>query len=138
MKRILIFFAFALCACGGSAPKAVVNTAAVVLKLPFEGELQAEFDTIKLGRVNLGETVIGNFVVNNISDTPIVIVNIVPSCGCASVDYDPKPIMGGESRDIKFEFHSEGRSGLQVKAIDLVMSDYSVGKIFISAEVIEK
>ena len=47
------------------------------------------------------------FVMTNISDNPIVIHNVVSSCGCTVPDYDKKPIEPGKSTAIEVTYSND-------------------------------
>lgn len=120
----------------GVATKAAAEPS-VTIAMPFETGAQVVFDTIPLGRIGSGEIVNGSFAISNNSDRPIVITNIVNGCGCTTVDYDTSPILSGDSRTINFAFDSEGKVGWQLKSIDVVMADHTMGRIFVEAEVVD-
>lgn len=140
MKRIFLLTSLSLliwsCATGKSSKESTSSD--IVIDMPFADGQQTKFDTIALGKIMEGEVVKSSFTINNISDKPLVIVNIVTGCGCASVNYDTKPIMPAQSRKIDFQFNSQGRLGLQIKAIEMIAADNTVGRVFMSAEVNEQ
>ena len=47
----------------------------------------------------------------------LIITNVKPSCGCTTPEYTKEAIAPGASGEIKFEFNSAGRVGVQNKSI---------------------
>lgn len=62
--------------------------------------------TVDLGKVKVGTPVTGTFVVTNISNTPIVIQDVQPSCGCTKSDYTKEPIAPGKSGTITATYNA--------------------------------
>lgn len=138
MKYLLILFCGVwVYGCSHGVATKTEAAPSVTMTMPFESGEQIVFDTISLGRIGSGEIVNGSFAISNNSMKPIVIVNIVNGCGCTTVDYDTSPILGGDSRTINFAFDSEGKVGWQLKSIDVVMSDHTMGRVFVEAEVVD-
>lgn len=124
--------------CGESKPRLQVADGANALRVELIADSVVRIsDTLRLGRVYQGEVVDGSFWVWNSSDTPVVLTNVVTGCGCTTTQWDSKPIVAKVGEQLlKFRFDSKGRSGYQLKAIDVVASDYRVARILIEAEVI--
>lgn len=108
-----------------------------VVSLFDKGVEQTVFDTIKLGRLQEGESVESYFFVQNKSSKSTVITSIVTGCGCASGSYDKKPMVEGDKRLVTVTYNSKGQFGTQLKAVDIVTSDFAVGRIFISCTVVD-
>jgi hypothetical protein len=62
--------------------------------------------TVDLGKVKVGTPVTGTFVVTNISNAPIVIQDVQPSCGCTKSDYTKEPIQPGKSGTITATYNA--------------------------------
>ncbi|WP_164975258.1 DUF1573 domain-containing protein [Lutibacter sp. HS1-25] len=75
---------------------------------------QEEYD---FGTVVEGEKVEGVFKVTNAGKVDLIILNVKPSCGCTTPNWTKEPIAPGASGEIKFEFNSTGRVGVQNKSI---------------------
>lgn len=58
----------------------------------------------QFGNVKVGEHLFFNFEFKNVSEIPIIINDVKPSCGCTSFDYTKKPILSGETGFVKVEF----------------------------------
>lgn len=147
MKRIFRFSIFTffviLISCGGEVKTAVVgvvidSSKLFIVRLAPKGVEQTVFDTIKLGRIIDGERVESHFFVKNVTQSSVVITNVVTGCGCTSVDYPKKPIEAGQSNIVTVVYDSKGQYGTQMKAIEIITSDYSVFRIYLSCTVVER
>lgn len=75
---------------------------------------QVEYD---FGTITEGDKVSGTFKVTNAGKVDLIITSVKPSCGCTTPEYTKDPIAPGTSGEIKFEFNSAGRVGVQNKSI---------------------
>lgn len=71
----------------------------------------------KINPVTEGEVVKISYKFRNNGKAPLVIENVLPGCGCTVADYPKKAIAPGEESEIKAEFDSHGREGIQNKNI---------------------
>lgn len=55
------------------------------------------------------------FELKNTGDKPLVILQVVTSCGCTRPDFPTKPIKPGKTAKIKVTFNPAGRSGAFMK-----------------------
>ncbi len=80
-----------------------------------------EFDKTEydFGTVTDGEKVKGSFRLKNTGTSKLVIFNATGSCGCTVPEWPKKPVLPGETAEVKFTFNSSGRSGNQSKTITL-------------------
>ena len=74
-------------------------------------------DHYKFGKVKNGEIVRHTFTFKNTGDHDIVIQRAKASCGCTVPTHTKDPIAPGETGEIKIEFNSTGRTGVQSKNI---------------------
>lgn len=72
--------------------------------------------TKHLGKITEGEKIEIAFRFINTGSEPLVIENVVPTCGC-TVAEKPAPVMPGKEGYIKAVFDSQGRSGTQHKSL---------------------
>ena len=72
-------------------------------------------DTLKMGRLHAGEVALKSFALQNLTQTPLVIIRYENSCGCTSFIYDRKPVMPGQQTVIECRFDSSGTFGWQMK-----------------------
>lgn len=49
------------------------------------------------------------FIFTNTGEKPLVINQVVPSCGCTVADYTKKPVMPGQKGEIKITYKGQGR-----------------------------
>lgn len=153
-KRIfgIFFVCSAFCglvACGGgssigsAAGIADANLLTVALPLPDSAGLNPKgdfvsarsYDTIPMGRIAEGDVVEGRFRVANVSDKPLVIVQVITGCGCTTADYDPAPIPAGDTVTVKWRFDSRGRYGQQFKSIEIITAERQCATVYLDGEV---
>lgn len=72
--------------------------------------------TKNLGKITEGEKIEIAFRFVNTGNEPLVIENVVPTCGC-TVAEKPAPVLPGKEGYIKAVFDSHGRSGTQHKSL---------------------
>lgn len=148
---LLVCSAFGgLVACGGgvagtsaagSADNA--NLLTVALPLPDSAGLNPKgdfvsarsYDTISMGRIAEGDVVEGRFRVANVSDKPLVIVQVITGCGCTTADYDPAPIAAGDTVTVKWRFDSRGRFGQQFKSIEIITAERQCATVYLDGQV---
>lgn len=84
------------------------------------GSSKAEFDrTIHdYGNIGNNESVETEFVVKNVGDADLIIINASASCGCTVPEYPKTPIKPGESEKIKVRFRTSA-VGQQQKTVTL-------------------
>lgn len=70
-------------------------------------EAQAKEQTISLGRFNWREEQNVVFTVQNIGEHPLVVNNIITSCGCTTVEYSKEPVQSGRSLNIKVKYKAD-------------------------------
>lgn len=64
----------------------------------------------QLGKVKEGQVVEVSWRFKNAGDKPLVIVNVMPGCGCTVAEKPVAPIAPGEESVIKGKFNSAGQS----------------------------
>ena len=75
---------------------------------PEEKVVSFDTKTYDFGDILLSDGPVScKFVMKNISDSPIVIHNVVSSCGCTVPDYDKKPIQPGSSTSIEVTYAND-------------------------------
>lgn len=62
------------------------------------------------------------FELKNIGDKPLVIMQVVTSCGCTRPEFPTKPIKPGKTAKIKVTFNPAGRSGAFMKPVKVKTS----------------
>lgn len=72
------------------------------------------------GTITEGEVVTTVFVFTNTGDGPLIISDIITPCGCTVPEWPKEPILPGEQKEIKVEFNSKGKSGIQRKMLRVI------------------
>jgi hypothetical protein len=67
------------------------------------------------GTIHEGDKVRWSYKVKNTGDKPLMISNVVVSCGCTAPFYPKEPIMPGIETEVTLEFNSAGKEGNVVK-----------------------
>lgn len=66
-----------------------------------------------------GEIVTHVFTFTNMSDEPLVLINVKGSCGCTVPQWPREPIAPGETASLTVVFNSKGRDGMQSKRVTI-------------------
>jgi len=93
------------------------------------GEFLFETETHDYGVIIEGEKPEYAFKFKNVGNEPIIIKDVKPSCGCTTPDWPKKPIMPGESSEIRATYNSENRMGGFNKAIRIISNAKTPTKI---------
>lgn len=72
------------------------------------------------GDIEQGEKVAYTFEFTNTGDAPVVITNVLTTCGCTASSWPREPIAPGESSKIDVSFNSTGKIGHQNKVITIM------------------
>lgn len=70
-------------------------------------EFKFERETIDYGKIEKGSEGTRTFVFTNIGKAPIIIKDIKTSCGCTIPEKPTKPIMPGETAEIKVSYDTK-------------------------------
>ena len=70
-----------------------------------------------MGTVTEGGILKINYRFKNSGTKPLVIERVQPGCGCTVADYPKEPIAPGQEGEIRAEFNTQGREGVQKKNI---------------------
>lgn len=82
-------------------------------KMTFE----VKDDTYNFGKVVDGEVVTYNYVFKNTGNQPLIIYKTEVACNCTSADWPKRPVMPGQTSQIKVTYKSEGNVGKVNKQI---------------------
>lgn len=82
-------------------------------------KIEFETTTFDFGTIKEGDVVEHVFKFMNTGKTDLVITNAQASCGCTVPNWTKEPIKKGESGEVKIQFNSAGKSGLQQKTVTL-------------------
>lgn len=95
------------------------TTAEQVLDSTRFAELTYIDDFFDAGTVHSGEQVKHSFRFRNTGNAPLVVKDIIPSCGCTKVEVSKKILKPNEEAYIDVIFDSKGWYGSQYKAVTL-------------------
>lgn len=92
--------------------------------------------THDFGKIKDGDKVTHVFKFKNTGKEPLVIANAKGSCGCTVPEYPKEPVAPGASSEIKVEFNSKGKKGMQTKTVTInANTDPNPTRLTIKAEV---
>lgn len=85
-------------------------------------EITVEKDIIDYGTIEQGASGVRSFVVKNTGNKPLLIKDVVSSCGCTIPEKPKKPILPGKTDEIKVEYDTN-RIGKFSKSITVFSND---------------
>ena len=127
---LLVPILLLLVACGGAAagdepPAAALETAAP----PAAGapRLSAESTLLQLGEVVNGVVVERQVAVSNSGDAPLIVSEVLTTCGCTTATLEPMTLAPGESGVLRIAFdsgaHGPELTGPVMRRVILVSND---------------
>jgi hypothetical protein len=102
--------------------------------------IEFERTTHNFGEIVKGEKKSYAFKFTNTGDAPLIINQVIASCGCTAPYYPKEPIMPGESGFIKLKYDSSGQREDKFQKNARVMSNTvpNVNTIYIEGKVVKK
>ncbi len=101
--------------------------------LPTFAFAEESFD---FGTINEGDVVDHIFSFTNNGDAPLIISSATASCGCTVPQWPKEPIPVGGSGEIKVQFNSRNKPGIQNKTITITANTYpKINRLTIKANV---
>lgn len=89
------------------------------------------------GDIIQGDVVEHHFEFSNTGNIPLVISNIITTCGCTAPTWPKEPIKPGEKGKIKIVFDSKGKIGKQNKVVTIISNtNNQKDRLFIMANII--
>ena len=99
--------------------------------------IRFERDTLQLGTIRYGEKRKVTFRFTNTGQTPLLLRDVRPSCGCTGAEWEKRPVAPGETGEIKITFDPNSL-GHFLKNIDIVCNiDSGIMKLKLCGNVIE-
>ena len=99
--------------------------------------IRFERDTLQLGTIRYGEKRKVTFRFTNTGQTPLLLRDVRPSCGCTGAEWEKRPVAPGETGEIKITF-APNSLGHFLKNIDIVCNiDSGIMKLKLCGNVIE-
>jgi Protein of unknown function (DUF1573) len=105
------------------------STVAAMPPTTFEFE-ETKFD---FGTIKDGDIVKHTYNFTNTGTSPMVISNVIVSCGCTAPSYNKAPVLPGQKGSVTLEFNSSGKGGKDVVSKNALVkcnstiSPYSIG-----------
>lgn len=134
-KTILILSVFALglsLASFTSSSKSPMNE---IEKVAF-AVIDWDKKTMDAGQVTKGNPVELTFEFSNSGDVPLTIHNVKPSCGCTVASFPKKPIMPGETAEIKTTYNAAKVGKFRKSVVVTSNTDPAKQTLIITGEVI--
>lgn len=128
MKKIyfLLFFGgFVFFACSESDSTKMKSNSA----LSDSATIEFINTTHDFGVINEGEKVSTIFKFKNAGSMPLEIYNVEVSCGCTVAEKPEKPVGSGQSGEIKVEFNSTGKVGVNKKFVTIVSNATNASEV---------
>ncbi len=82
--------------------------------------IKFETSSYDFGDIVQGDKVEYTFKFTNDGDAPLIISNVLTTCGCTASDWPKEPIAPGASSEIDVTFNSTGKIGHQNKVITIM------------------
>lgn len=92
--------------------------------------------TLDAGQVTKGKPVVLTFKFSNSGDVPLTINNVKPSCGCTVASFPKKPIMPGETAEIKTTYNAANVGKFRKSVVVTSNTDPAKQTLVITGEVI--
>ena len=91
------------------------------------------------GDITQGEVVEHTFKYENTGNQPLILSNVLVTCGCTATNWPRDPVAPGKSAEITVRFDSKGKNGAQNKIITVVSNAVNPReKVSIKANVLPK
>ena len=114
----VICIALGAYACKQDVKGNAANTEPTAVEAPKAITTIQWVDSVKMiGKISEGEKVELAYRFINTGDNPLVIENVVPTCGCTVAEKPEAPVAPGKEGIIKASFDSKVRTGMNHKSI---------------------
>jgi hypothetical protein len=124
MKRSLYLLSFialiAISSCDRRSPQQKLEDMIPTKYVNAKTVMSFQDTLFDFGTIPQGAVVKHVFSFKNTGKNDLLIVNGFGSCGCTVPEYPKQPIKAGESAEIKVQFNSEGKEGMQNKKVFLI------------------
>jgi len=99
-------------------------------------KFQFDKEEHNFGEIYDGDIVTHIFSFKNVGETPLIISKATASCGCTIPSWPKQPIASGSSGQIKVQFDSSNKPGIQNKVITITANtETKIKKLLIKAQV---
>ncbi len=114
MKRYLGFVLVIIGFCAAAQQPAVFEE-------PQNGpRINFSEDSFDFGDIVQGQVVEHIFEFENSGNEPLILSNVLTTCGCTAPSWPREPIPPGETASILVKFNSQGKIGMQNKVITII------------------
>lgn len=93
---------------------------------------------LELGTVPQGEKIAFSYTLTNTGNAPLVLQKVDVQCGCTVARYTRRPILPGESGEVRVTYKAgkgKGATGYQHKTVTLVTNEGSASPRFLNFSV---
>jgi hypothetical protein len=97
-------------------------------KSPQAVKVRWEKESYDFGDIEHAKPVTVNFTFSNQGDEPILVSDVVTSCGCTASDYTKEPILPGKSSSVKVTYNAAA-IGAFTKKITVNFNDPTLKKV---------
>ena len=118
----------------------LISTAQSQNETTIEGaEITFSENSKNFGDITQGDVVEHTFDFKNTGNQPLILSNVLVTCGCTATKWPREPIAAGKSAEITVKFDSNGKNGAQNKIITVVSNAVNPReKVSIKANVLPK
>lgn len=96
------------------------NSAAAADQATNTAKIEFSEQSFDFGEINEGDLVNHVFKFKNTGSSPLVIKDATASCGCTVPNWPKEPVAPGAEGEIKVEFNSTGKAGLNTKKVNVM------------------
>lgn len=91
------------------------------------------------GELKEGEKIEHTFTFENTGKSPLILSNVLTTCGCTVTKWTRSPVRSGEKGEIIVKFDSRGKEGQQTKIVTVISNAYNAReRLFIRTVVVKK
>ncbi len=102
----------------------------------YAQDLVFDVDVIELGDLKEGTVKKFSFSYHNTSSKAVIIQDVMPQCGCTSIDFEERIVQPLQAGSLMFEFDSSGKEGYLRKTITVLLKGSSPMVLVFTANVI--
>lgn len=113
-----LFFIYLICF--GSVSHVIAQRFPVHRDTVNVGHMKFDHSYFSFGDIVQGTRVNHVYEFENTGKTPLVIENVLVTCGCTVPEWPKTPVLPGKSSKIRVFFNSAGKNGIQNKTITIL------------------